>query len=210
MKKLKTHFEGRELIHRHLWAIVEEEAKLANERTQGWRGPTLVAMVFAFHTVEAYLNFAGELLAPELWRHERDFFGKEPYRGWNGKLKKVMELVALPAPERGARPLKTILELKRLRDLIAHGKSEWLAGEDVQYSDALAWFPLSTLDKMITPKEKLKTVLQDVEKFLDHIHRLAKAQLESIAATRAAEINWFGDSALRGPGSYVESSTSLT
>ncbi len=37
-----------------------------------------------------------------------------------------MDLVDLPWPDPASRPLKTILELKQLRDLIAHGKSERL------------------------------------------------------------------------------------
>jgi hypothetical protein len=53
---LKTKYEGRELIHRHLWEVVETEARLAMEKEQGWSNHTLVAMVFAFHTVEAYLQ----------------------------------------------------------------------------------------------------------------------------------------------------------
>ncbi len=196
---LKTTYEGKELIHRHLWEIVEAEAKLANEQEQGWRNPTLVAMVFAFHTVEAYLNYVGEQLAPEIWQDERNFFRKEPYRGWDGKLRKVMELVALPWPEPVARPLKTILELKQLRDLIAHGKSEALTGEVVHASGTLSPFPSSTLVSMITPRDKLTPVLPDVEQFLDQIHNLAAAKTKDI---------WFGKSALRGPQSYSGRSTS--
>jgi hypothetical protein len=196
---LKTTYEGKELIHRHLWEIVETEAKLANEREQGWRSPTLVAMVFAFHAVEAYLNYVGEQLAPEIWKDERNFFRKEPYRGWDGKLRKVMELVNLPWPEPAVRPLKTILELKRLRDLIAHGKSERLTGEAAHASGTLPPLPSSTLLSMITPRDKLTPVLPDVEQFLDQIHSLAAAKTKDI---------WFGESALRGPLSYSGRTTS--
>jgi hypothetical protein len=48
-------------------------------------------MVFGFQTVEAYLNFVGERLAPEIWDDERNYFRREPYRGWDGKLRKVMD-----------------------------------------------------------------------------------------------------------------------
>ncbi|MGO9094610.1 MAG: hypothetical protein ACLQGV_05250 [Bryobacteraceae bacterium] len=204
----KTTYEGRELIHRLLWRIVEAEAKLANRREKGWRDPTLVAMVFAFHAVEAYLNYVGEQLAPEVWRREREFFGKEPYRGWDGKLRKVMELVDLPPPDRGARPLKTILDLRELRDWIAHGRSERLFGEDVHGPEEPAWFPSSTLDEMITPRERLKTVLQDVELFLDRIHDLAGAKIQGLATAKEADVVWFGEKALRGTIGYAYSSTS--
>jgi hypothetical protein len=59
-----------------------------------------------------------EELAPEIWQDERSFFRREPYRGWEGKLRKVMELVTLPWPDQFTRRLKTIPELKQLRDPI--------------------------------------------------------------------------------------------
>jgi hypothetical protein len=46
-------------------------------------------MVFAFHTLDAYLNYAGEHLAPEIWQNEGEFFAKQPYRGFDGKIRKV-------------------------------------------------------------------------------------------------------------------------
>lgn len=106
---LRTTDDGRELFHRHLGTIVEAEAKRADEAEREWRNPTVVAMVFAFHTVEAYLNYVGEQLDPKLWRDERNSFRNEPYRGWEGKLRKIMELVALAWPEPVERPLKTVL-----------------------------------------------------------------------------------------------------
>jgi hypothetical protein len=191
---LKTVYAGKELVHRHLWEIAETEAKLANEQERGWRNPTLVAMVFAFHTVEAYLNYVGEQLDPEAWRDERTFFQREPYRGWNGKLRYVMRLVALPWPDPVERPLTTILELKQLRDLIAHGKCERLAGEVDHPYETLLPFPSSILVSMITPRDKLAPVLPDVEHFLDQIHSLARAKITDVM---------FGDKALRGPKSYL-------
>lgn len=52
--------------------IVEEQAKIAQERERDWSRNTLVALVFAFHTVEAYPNYVGEKLAPEIWAHACD------------------------------------------------------------------------------------------------------------------------------------------
>jgi hypothetical protein len=92
---LKTISEGETLPHRELWEIVEEQATLAREREQEWSKPALIAMVFGFHTVEAYLNYLGECLAPAIWQDERNYFRREPYRGLDGKLRKVMELVGL-------------------------------------------------------------------------------------------------------------------
>jgi hypothetical protein len=88
---LKTTSAGETFPHRLLWEIVEEQARLATERERDWSKPALVAMVFGFQTVEAYLNFVGERLAPEIWDDERNYFRREPYRGWDGKLRKVMD-----------------------------------------------------------------------------------------------------------------------
>ncbi len=197
---LKTTFEGEELIHRHLWDIVEGEAKLASEREREWFSPSLVAMVFASHTVEAYLNFVGERLAPEIWKDERNYFRQEPYRGWDGKLRKVTELVGLPWSSED-RPLKTILELKDLRDLIAHGKPEKLEDEIVHAQGTESPFPVSTLCSLVTPKEKLTIILPDVEQFLNQIHTLA--------APKVKDDPWFGKEALRGPLTYSARSTTL-
>ena len=196
---LKTTSEGETLPHRLLWEIVEEQAKLASERQREWSNAALVAMVFAFHTVEAYLNFAGERLAPEIWQDERNYFRREPYRGWDGKLRKVMELVGMPWPEPVKRPLETILELRELRDLIAHPKPEKLTSEIVHAEGTEAPFLISTLRSKFTPKDKLARAVSDVEHFLNQVHHLAAPKVNDI---------WFGSEALRGPYQYSSGTTS--
>jgi hypothetical protein len=64
---LETTFNGESLLHRELWRVVEMQGEFAERRGERWAFYTdLVAMVFAFHTVEAYLNFVGGLLAPTI------------------------------------------------------------------------------------------------------------------------------------------------
>ena len=201
MDMVKTTFEGEELPHRLLWEIVEEQVTLASEREQGWSKPALVAMVFAFHAVEAYLNFIGERLAPQIWQDEQNYFHKEPYRGWNGKLRKVMELVGLPWPQPVSQPLSTIIELKDLRDVIAHAKPERFTGEIDHAEDTLSLFYVSKLRAMFTPKEKLTRAVHDVEQFLNQIHGLAAPKVKD---------PWFGKEALRGPSQYSSHTTTLS
>lgn len=198
---LKTTYTGETVPHRLLWEIVEEQARLASELEREWSKPALVAMVFGFHTVEAYLNFVGERLDPETWQNERVFFRNKPYRGWNGKLRKVMELVELPWPEPVERPLKTILELKKLRDLIAHPKPEKLASEMTHTEDTEAPLLVSMLRSMFTPKEKMTRAVCDVEQFLNQVHSLAAPKVNDM---------WFGTEALRGPQQYSLRTTSLS
>ena len=111
MTRLTTRYEGIWYTHRLLWQIVEEQSKLARERDREWVNLSLVAVTFAFHALEAYVNFAGEHLAPDLWADEQNSFRKDPYRGWKGKLRKVLELTNVPW-EPDARPLRTVIARK--------------------------------------------------------------------------------------------------
>jgi len=199
---LDTTYDGRSFLHRVLWRVVQMQGEIAKER-QG-RGAFynyLVSMVFALHTVEAYLNFIGELLAPAIWKDERNYFRKEPYRGFEGKLRKVLELVSIPWAV-ADRPLKTVLELKELRDLIAHPKTEQLGGSDQTPGNEIPDLRLvpTTLSKMVTA-EACAVSIRDVEGFLDNIHTAARPQVDD---------PWFGPRALRGPDFHVGGSSTFT
>lgn len=194
---LKTTVAGESLLHRQLWRVVELQAGLSAERKVGSFYTDLVTMVFAFHTIEAYLNFVGERLAPEIWQDERNFFRKEPYRGFNGKLRKVLELVGLPWLEPALRPLKTILELKELRDLIAHAKPENFSEkfkEPIRHPDDMEPpFVVPALNQLVTEQTRA-VAISDVEQFIDQVHRLAAPKVNDL---------WFGSQALRGPLQYT-------
>ncbi len=177
---------------------METQGEIVKERQgRGQFYNHLVAMVFALHTVEAYLNFVGELLAPAIWKNERKFFSKGPYRGFGGKLRKVMELISLPVAE-DVRPLKTVLELKELRDLIAHPKTEQVSGSIRTPGNDVPLAPAEfTLYKKVTA-EACAVAIKDVEEFLESIHAAARPKVDDI---------WFGPSALHGPPYYVGASS---
>jgi hypothetical protein len=198
---LKTKFDGEEITHRVLWGIAKEQAGEALQRQEGWLNPSIVAQVFAYHTVEAHLNYVGERIAPEIWLNERNYFRNEPYRGALGKMRKIMDLVGLPWNEED-RPLKTVLALKDVRDLIAHGKAEKLQGEVIHPAGTDAHYPVSELRSVGAEKETLSLVLSDVEEFLNSIQIAAKPLLKT-------KDIWFGDEALQGPPWYMGHSTTL-
>jgi hypothetical protein len=147
------------------------------------------------------LNYVGERLAPDVWKDERNNFRREPYRGLEGKIRKVLELVGFPW-QPTTEPLKTILELKSLRDLIAHGKAEKRSGEIVHAGSGDMSFPASTLQRMVGSRENLKQVLSKVENFLNQIHQLAIPKVDP------REV-WFGVHPLLGPLSTGSHSTEL-
>ena len=113
MQVVTTH-EGENFTHRLLWCVVARQIENAKAQPNGSLYDDMAAMVFAFHAFEAYLNFLGIRLAPDLWNDERNFFRKEPYRGFEGKVRKISELCQLVEPERQARPYSTIWNLKDL------------------------------------------------------------------------------------------------
>jgi hypothetical protein len=186
-----TPYEGVEYTHRVLWTIVEDQVRLVRERERDWFGPALVAKVFAFHAVEAYINYVGEQIAPAVWADERNFFRKEPYRGWEGKVRYVLELVKIPwTPQE--RPLSTLMKLKELRDAIGHGKSERFSGTRID--SGMPWLPTSKIRAMVTPKQTLDDVLTDVQALLGRIH---------VEVAPTVNDPFFKAATLRGPSLWI-------
>jgi len=190
---LRTDIEGEVFVHRQLWRVVLRQVDRAAATPKGAFLDDLVTMVFAFHTLEAYLNFVGERLDPHLWKNERDFFRREPYRGFEGKVRKVLELTDLPEPSRSSRPYGTVWLLKELRDLIVHAKPEKFSrtvyhGGLAEEEPNLTHLPFGGL----VTAENARIAVHDVEAFIEGIHSAA-------AATLVPADVWFGDKALSGP-----------
>jgi hypothetical protein len=83
-------------------------------------------MVFAFHTLEAYVNFIVEKLRPDML--------KRPFAPFDKKLGEVLERVNLARPDYTTRPFRTVKELQELRNIIAHGRREVIS-ETHRHSD---------------------------------------------------------------------------
>jgi hypothetical protein len=129
---------------------------MANEKQRGWSHAALIAMVFAFNTVEAHVNFVSERVDPETWENERNKF-----RRWKDKLKYLMSHLDLPwTPDK--RPVKTILELVDLRNAIVHAKTERWSNEIIHPMGTEAPHSNSTLRSRYASIDKLNTAVQDV------------------------------------------------
>jgi hypothetical protein len=185
----QTHTTGERFIHRDLWAVVRRQREHTQSDPRGAFHNDLVAMVFGFHTLEAYLNFLGERLDPNTWADERNFFRREPYRGFDGKLKKVLELAGMASPNFDARPYSAIASLKRLRDTIAHGKLESFSTTIVHPADEEPEPHMSELHVLVT-KAQATQALADIEQFIEELHACAKNRLPDV---------WAAEEALRGP-----------
>ena len=188
MTKVRTQIEGERFLHKDLWRVVERQLEHAVGTPRGAFYDDLVAMVFALLALEAYLNFVGERVAPQIWADERNFFRKEPYRGFDGKLRKILELVGITEPPRDARPYSTVWVLKDLRDLIAHAKPmkfDSVVEHGVDEEPSIFHSPL----RDVITHENAERAKEDIKTFIETIHTAAIPKVKDI---------WFGPAALGG------------
>jgi hypothetical protein len=130
-------------------------------------------------TYEAYLNFAGIRLDPDAWRNEREFFSKDPYRGTEGKLKRIEEKLRIEI-DKGQRPYQSIKALERLRNYLVHGKPDIYAFvTDLKDGEEPDMFPLQIYD--LVTRERAERALEDTEEFIEYLHGLAGKKLDDIA-----------------------------
>jgi hypothetical protein len=199
MTKVRTSVEGERFLHKDLWRVVERQLEHATAIPRGAFYDDLVAMVFALLALEAYLNFVGERIAPEIWKDEREFFRKEPYRGFDGKLRKILELVGIMEPARDVRPYSTVWLLKDLRDLIAHAKLMRFGSVIEHTADEEPSMFYSPLRDVIT-HENAEGARDDIKAFIETIHAAAIPKVGDI---------WFGPAAFGGTVQYSSSHGTL-
>jgi hypothetical protein len=195
MTRARTTVEGERFLHKDLWRVVERQLEHAMGTPKGAFYDDLVAMVFALLALEAYLNFVGERIAPEIWKDEREFFRREPYRGFDGKLRKVLELVGIAEPARDVRPYSTVWLLKDLRDLIAHAKPMRFGSIIEHRVDEEPSIFHSPLRDVIT-HENAERARDDIKTFIESIHAAAIPKVNDI---------WFGPAAFGGMLQYSSS-----
>ncbi|MFZ3320753.1 MAG: hypothetical protein WA190_00165 [Usitatibacter sp.] len=182
MSNVETQVQGRHFLHKELWRVVDRQIAHSERFEQGSLYDDMIAMVFAFHALEAYLNYVGELLAPGIWKTEREFFSKQPYRGFDGRFRKVLELCEIAEPSREARPHSTVWLLKSFRDLIAHGKPEHIS--HIVTHAAGEYVPrMQTILQTLVTKENTYRARDDILSVANEIHGAAKPKIKD---------NWFG------------------
>lgn len=108
--------------HRILWDSSRRHLSLAGlHQADSWQ-LHLSAGLLAAAAFEGYLNYLGQELLPALWENERASFSTPPYRGVNGKLRRIAEEVEWPLPPRSRKPFAGLAELQSLRDKMVHAK----------------------------------------------------------------------------------------
>ena len=197
--RVRTTVEGERFIHKELWRVVMRQLDHAKRVPAGAFYDDLVAMVFAFHALEAYLNYVGGKLAPNIWKDERNYFRKEPYRGFHGKIRKLFELAGLPEPARDTRPYSTVWLLKDLRDLMAHGKVEKISDVFDHSRDEESPWVQTPLGSLVT-EVNAQMAQDDLKSVAQAIHDAARSKIDDI---------WFGTVPFEGVLQYNDASSRI-
>lgn len=116
---------------RDIWITVEIFKRMETSTTDKdeRRALRFSSMLLLFFSFEAYLNHLGEKIAPEIWKNERkNFNGKseingEKYPGPIGKFT-YLQLLCGISDDSVITEIEIVKELKKFRDLLAHGKTE--------------------------------------------------------------------------------------
>ena len=137
----------------------------------------LTAMSFLYFTLESYLNYLGESIAPDLWDTEKEFFRKRPYVETMGKLDYLIERCNLNI-DKAIRPYQTVKQLHKIRIYLVHGKTDknkvYVEQKHVRQraDNKLPYAMKSFLEKHITREGRNKAIL-DIERIIRDLHLAA-------------------------------------
>jgi len=145
-------------------------------------------MVFAFLTLEAYVNYIGVKVCPK--------FVDRPYLKFEEKLREVMQRLGLSEPDRSVRPYRTVWDLKDLRDEIAHGKHLKFRGVYKHYVSEQLPVLQGFVEDRVTRRGTVRAV-RDVRRFIRFIHEGAKVKFPDDEALRLPLFGGILDMTLR-------------
>lgn len=155
--------------HRILWESAQRHLELAAQHPDDAWILHLSAGLLTAAAFEAYLNYIGEEILPQVWNNERSFFSTTQYRGTDGKLKRIAEEIEWSLPPKGRRPYSGVRSLQRLRDKMVHARTERKNFQVKHRAGALPPTPTSWLQGE-TPPSRIRGYITDVEAFSVLLH----------------------------------------
>lgn len=161
--------------HRLLWDSSQRHLAIATERPGDSWMLHLSAGLLAAAAFEAYLNYLGEEILPDVWANERSFFSTTPYQGTGGKLKGIAEELEWSLPPKSRKPLSGVIELQSLRDKMVHARPKRENYRRVHKEGKFAPFPATWLYRE-APEKRVRALVADVDAFAVSLHN---AVLES-------------------------------
>lgn len=175
----KYDIEHRSYTHRYLWRTAIGLFELSKGEVRRPDYLHLSCMVMTFFALEAYLNFLGEILFPEVWKDERTFFNTPPYKGTMGKLAYLADHCGMSQLDKSRRPYQTVKNLHKIRDFMAHGRMEVIRKEVTFRPDRLPDFLPNFFDKHVSASAARKG-LDDTEQLIKGLHDAAQKRFKTV------------------------------
>ena len=162
--------------YEYLWKACEKAMEDAQKKDRSPWYYYFTAMTMAYFCYEAFLNHLLHHIAPEIFTNEKEFFSKSPYKGAEGKLKKVCEIASIDFPRKGDVTYQQIRLLKTLRDFVAHGKTEQ-SSEVVEAANGHDAINLqSTLHSLVT-KDNAKKSIAEMKAFIISLNEKVRTKM---------------------------------
>lgn len=174
--------------HEYLWVIaslmLEESLKEANLKKVDSFYFRLSALLMSYMTFEAFINFSGYILFPEIWENEKDYF-KGKGDNVEAKISKLIEKLTEFEWKKGERPYQSIRNLRKFRDTVVHGKVNASNYEALMTNDG-SYFKFKHDWNEFTTEKKVKESMDDIKSFCqslvesmrkksDHLHLMFNA-----------------------------------
>jgi len=123
----------------------------------------MASLVFSAFTIEAYLNHLGAKIIPFWLTIERNLSPSK-------KLEIIAVQMAKPI-DYGHRPFQSFKSIFQLRDLLAHGRTEYLAEETIQIlaDGDEPKLPKAEWQKQVTI-EKVQRYFDDTKEIIEYLH----------------------------------------
>jgi hypothetical protein len=164
--------------HEYLWRsalMLLEKAEACQENASYHF--LLPSLLMSFMAFEAFVNFCGFVLLPDLWKDEKKHFkGK----GIEGKLELIVGKLPSFSWRKGELPYQRIKNLEDFRDIIAHGKvvaTHYVGERKEDGSHFLfkhAWDSYLSIDAVKDARADIKSFCQslmtELRKISDHSH----------------------------------------
>ena len=107
--------------HQFLWRVGKLNLESAQAEPAHRKYLLTSSFLVSFLAFEAFIHYLGEIVRPEIWAQERQYFRKPPYQGLDGKFRFLSESLSVVLLPDDPDYIK-FLRAKHCRDLIAHGK----------------------------------------------------------------------------------------
>ncbi|MEX2164006.1 MAG: hypothetical protein WD823_07160 [Sulfuricaulis sp.] len=163
--------------HEYLWRSASRLLEHAEKQTEGSFYFLLPSLLISYMAFEAFVNFCGFVLLPELWKDEKKHFkGK----GIEGKLDKIVTKLPDFSWRKGEPPYQRIRNLEDFRDIVSHGKvvatqyvAEWKK-DGTHFQFMHYWDTYLSVEAVKRARVDIKSFCQsllvELRKHSDHLH----------------------------------------